>query len=1260
MKKNRLINKISLLLAVTLLLNSVPAEVFAQETISDADIVAFEEEKTESEFEELVEDIYIEEESELEEISDNEISEEIVEETVVDVVEEADYIYYTDGDIVAYFYESSGLIKFMPAEGVRSATFPYHNHAENYPWFAVRNKIKSIEIGDRIKNIPELAFRDHPKLRYLKIGSDVENISGYIVQNDIYLETIEFDTPKGLYIKIAARAFYRSITKELKVINNNNNDVVREFNWHSNKCLTSSKVILNAQGGSCDDLVTVLYGSKYFLPTPTMSGYKFLKWQDEAGNIYSEDMVVDHFSSTAITLYAQWVKHDHNFEYTRVEADGGNTWNVECKCVTVDGGCEYNNEVWTGQISPKLSEDNTAVIGCNINSFRTKTHIDPGDIYFLDADTEGSIYKDTNYPKKAGDYYVMCNLGNGDDNACVRKKFTLLPKDKYINGKIVVNYTYTDRDGNTQIIASDDVRCKSIKLEVINPINGSVAKEESFNFTYRKGNPANAYYSYYLPESQNYQLINYQIKVTPYKEDRTQQTDANKLDNWKVSVDGFNNARIDYIPNTGVFDLNWQVKFENLPELENGVKPDKAYVKVICLSHSHNDTYWPIVQHTDSSVECAIDSSTGIATGTYPVWQARAVSDEPYYFGVQLIGYTFDGNYYEVTSQNYRVDDQNQSDNIVYYDLTTDKARYKDGHGGSDAVINLSISNLAVPMITLDPGAGRIIGRKYLASGFGETVDISKAKAIPSDSLNKVFSYWAYENGARVINSSIVAVDRAMTLHAVYKSRATILMNNMSMSYGDELPTGFVYAKQNDNSRDITSELHYQYSTDDGSTYTDGLPLNVGRYLIKAILDDNDAHEGTSDTAYLVIMKRKVYIVIQDSSKYINRPDPIFEYEVENIIPGDELEGVELERDEGEGLGQYRIYIREIIGENKNYLIEGYDDGIFTIEPLNMYLPQKENGILKNAKISGVTKLRYNGRALYHNNNTIKVSLGEKQLVEGKDYTLIYTRNIDAGTAYLIVSGNGIYNKSSKVAKFKIEPALIEACQIKPKAVYEYSAGGPDVELIFNHVRLKNGVDFKVKAKYDKKTATSEDIGCTYTIQGIGNFKGKIKEKFSARVKYANIGDCAVYLPNIPQGKKNIKPLLFDMEGFELKENRDYKLTYDKDATKVLGSDVTYTITGMGFFKGEDKAVTKVIPKAQDIGKAKIILKDKAYSGGEYEIDTAEDFKLAMIKDTKLDPSYLFMIMPQYSSNIRPGKYKTYVIGRGPLGGIKKVKYVVK
>lgn len=236
----------------------------------------------------------------------------------------------------------------------------------------------------------------------------------------------------------------------------------------------------------------------------------------------------------------------------------------------------------------------------------------------------------------------------------------------------------------------------------------------------------------------------------------------------------------------------------------------------------------------------------------------------------------------------------------------------------------------------------------------------------------------------------------------------------------------------------------------------------------------------------------------------------------------------------------------------------------------------------------------------------------------------------------------------------------MEACHVEAEDVYTYSAGGPNVKITFNGVILKNGVDYKVNAKYDKKTATDTDIECTYTISGIGNFKGKIKEKYKARVKYAGLDDCAIYLPNIPQGKKNIKPMIFDAEGFELKANRDYTFTFDKEATKNLGADVVYTIKGKGYFKGEAKEVTTVVPSSQDIGKAKIVVRDKLYNGGEYLIDSETDFVAAVLGDKKLDLDYMFVVRPQYISNIRPGKYKAYIMGKGPLGGIKKVKYTVK
>ena len=60
-----------------------------------------------------------------------------------------------------------------------------------------------------------------------------------------------------------------------------------------------------------------------------------------------------------------------------------------------------------------------------------------------------------------------------------------------------------------------------------------------------------------------------------------------------------------------------------------------------------------------------------------------------------------------------------------------------------------------------------------------------------------------------------------------------------------------------------------------------------------------------------------------------------------------------------------------------------------------------------NCTVSGLTAKTYTGKA---QTQSITVKYRNKTLKNGKDYTVSYQNNINAGTAYVIIKGKGSYS----------------------------------------------------------------------------------------------------------------------------------------------------------------------------------------------------------------------------------------------------------
>ncbi|MFT3952588.1 MAG: leucine-rich repeat domain-containing protein [Oscillospiraceae bacterium] len=116
---------------------------------------------------------------------------------------------------------------------------------------------------------------------------------------------------------------------------------------------------------------------------------------------------------------------------------------------------------------------------------------------------------------------------------------------------------------------------------------------------------------------------------------------------------------------------------------------------------------------------------------------------------------------------------------------------------------------------------------------------------------------------------------------------------------------------------------------------------------------------------------------------------------------------------------------------------------------------------------------------------------------EGKDYTLIYKNNLNAGTASVTVTGIGNYT-GTKTLTFKIAARPINGfTATQPKdAIYTGKAIKPTMTLKYGTKTLVSGTDYTVT--YAKNTAVGE---ATVTINGKGNYTGTITKTFMINPK---------------------------------------------------------------------------------------------------------------------------------------------------------------
>ena len=331
------------------------------------------------------------------------------------------------------------------------------------------------------------------------------------------------------------------------------------------------------------------------------------------------------------------------------------------------------------------------------------------------------------------------------------------------------------------------------------------------------------------------------------------------------------------------------------------------------------------------------------------------------------------------------------------------------------------------------------------------------------------------------------------------------------------------------------------------------------------------------------------------------------------------------------------------------------------------------------------------------------------------DYKVSYLKNVDAGTATVVITGAGGYTGTVKKT-FKITQADLAAADAEAKIAASGDAADSAIKVAFvkngakpavvvtaklangNTVTLKEGKDYTVT--YANNKAVSEGKNLTekklplITVKGKGNFKGSVKQTFTITNKSLAdvVNPITVTVNDVPanknKGKFVSRPVVTDADGVKLKEKTDYTLTYSllmangeetkldvkKDVVNEPGSTVRITITGAGNYQGEGSVLTadyriteldfkkvtvKVVPKTLPYTMKPVTLTEDdlviTMKVGTGKQAVVEELKLITDGDDTKDGYRII----GYKNNVNKGTAQVTLQGCGKYGGTKTVKFYI-
>ncbi len=372
---------------------------------------------------------------------------------------------------------------------------------------------------------------------------------------------------------------------------------------------------------------------------------------------------------------------------------------------------------------------------------------------------------------------------------------------------------------------------------------------------------------------------------------------------------------------------------------------------------------------------------------------------------------------------------------------------------------------------------------------------------------------------------------------------------------------------------------------------------------------------------------------------------------------------------------------------------------------------------IKKAKVENLINLEYTGKEVTHPDLKLSYKVGGKwEPMTADDYDVIYFDNENAGKATVVFAGKGIYEGTLKKT-FKILPYAIDAEREKGSrfevvpgdATIRYTKGGTlyDYYVKFNcgeepnvtseWFELFEGDDYKVSYKNNKAVAKADDgkKAPTMTIQGKGNFKGKINVTYDIHPNDLSEYSVEVYAANVvyknKKGNWKSTPTVIDISsGQKLKAGTDYKAKFinmttgeELKATDTVdaGTEVKIELsavvpkTGEPNYRDADTNASytyTVTEYDKNIGKTGYFkIRDKAYTGRDIML-TADDFEqmewrptkssapTELIMTTEKDGSYTGdFIIVSYSKNHYKGTATVVLKGVNEYSGTKTVKFKI-
>ena len=273
----------------------------------------------------------------------------------------------------------------------------------------------------------------------------------------------------------------------------------------------------------------------------------------------------------------------------------------------------------------------------------------------------------------------------------------------------------------------------------------------------------------------------------------------------------------------------------------------------------------------------------------------------------------------------------------------------------------------------------------------------------------------------------------------------------------------------------------------------------------------------------------------------------------------------------------------------------------------------------------------------------VVVKDGTKVLKKDVDYTVLYSNNVNVGTATVKISGRGTYEGSYSTT-FKIVPRAISSVTVSKISDRRYTGKAiePTLSISYGGKALKKGTDYTVVFKDNINIGTA-----TVTLTGKGNFEG------TKTVTFKILGEADVSVDAIADQTYTgsaLKPAVVVRDGSTvLKNNTDYTVAYSNHTN--VGT-ATVKITGKGRYEGSYTTNFKILPRS--ITKVTVSkISAKSYTGKAIEPTFSVTYNG---KSLRKGTDYTVA----YANNVNAGTATITITGKGNYEGTTTTAFQIK